>query len=139
MLHIYSGLGPPVPERESRPGGNGTAYLRTNNSNIVNTRSARRVQRQEFRSETLPRQKPQGVNDYSLGEALADHFRFERACTAARRFISKGIGKGEPVGRSAVVTFLRKRRDPLPEDQIERCADEAMSQWSASRSNRWRA
>jgi hypothetical protein len=38
--------------------------------------------------------------------------------------------------RSAVVAFLRNRRDPLSPDEIERCADEAIERWLRPWANR---
>ena len=71
-----------------------------------------------------------------LADALAGHFRYERANEAARRFISRSVETELP--RSAVVGFLQGRREPLPADQIEVCADEAISRWLRSRLNRYR-
>jgi hypothetical protein len=76
------------------------------------------------------------VSDDALDHLLAAHFRYERANTAARRFISRSVDAGLP--RSAVVAFLRNRRDPLPPEEIERCADEAIERWLRSRANRYR-
>jgi hypothetical protein len=75
-----------------------------------------------------------------LGDALADAFRYERGIVAARRFISRRLSrhKDEALRHSQVVAFLRKRRESLPENQIEDVADEAMHSWLKSRANRYR-
>jgi hypothetical protein len=38
-----------------------------------------------------------------------------------------------------VVEFLRRRREQLPEADIEHCATEAMNRWLSSRANRFRS
>jgi hypothetical protein len=73
----------------------------------------------------------------TIDELLAAHFRYERANTATRRFISRSVDAVLP--RSAVVGFLRNRRDPISSDDIERCADEAIERWLRSPANRYRA
>jgi hypothetical protein len=55
-----------------------------------------------------------------LNEMLAAHFRSERAIDAARR-------------------FLRRRREQLPEADIEYRATRAMNRWLSSRANRFRS
>jgi hypothetical protein len=40
---------------------------------------------------------------------------------------------------SEVVEFLRRRREQLPEADIEHCATEAMNRWLSSRANRFRS
>jgi hypothetical protein len=71
-----------------------------------------------------------------LNAALATFFKYERTGEAARRFISRN--KDAILPRSAVVEFLRRRRDPLSPEDIERCATEAMRRWMSSRANRYR-
>src|SRR5262249_22789229 len=63
------------------------------------------------------------------------HLRRERAIAAARRFISASLAPG--IKRSDVVALLRRRRDPLPEDEIVVAAEEALRRWLNSRANRW--
>jgi hypothetical protein len=70
------------------------------------------------------------------------------ACTISRGSARRWLGNVhefaqllERLGvlpRSAVVAFLRNRRDPLSPDEIERCADEAIERWLHSRANRYR-
>jgi hypothetical protein len=55
---------------------------------------------------------------------------------AARRFISKNTNA--TLRLSAVVEFLRHRRDPLSEASLEYCATEAINRWLSSRANRYR-
>ena len=71
-----------------------------------------------------------------LNEMLVAHFRSERAIDAARRLISRNVNA--PLRRSEVVEFLRRRREQLPEADIEHCATEAMERWLSSRANRFR-
>jgi hypothetical protein len=71
-----------------------------------------------------------------LDPALAAFFKYERAAAAARRFISRN--KDAVLRRSAVVEFLRRRRDPLSPEDAERCATEALQRWMSSRANRYR-
>jgi hypothetical protein len=78
----------------------------------------------EFIRAQYPDVENASVSDDALDHLLAAHFRYERANTAARRFISRSVDAVLP--RSAVVAFLRNRRDPLSPDEIERCADEAI-------------
>jgi len=63
-------------------------------------------------------------------------FRSERAIDAARRFISRNVNA--TLRTSEVVEFLRRRREQLPEADIEHCATEAMERWLSSRANRFR-
>jgi len=71
-----------------------------------------------------------------LAELLAAHHKYERANAAARRFISHCYAT--ELRRSDVVSFLRRRRDPLSPDEIERCATDAIERWLSSRANRRR-
>jgi hypothetical protein len=73
----------------------------------------------------------------SLNEMLTAHFRRERAIDAARRFISRNVNA--TLRTSEVVEFLRRRREQLPEADIEHCATEAVNRWLSSRADRFRS
>jgi hypothetical protein len=77
------------------------------------------------------------MNGELFNEMLTAHFRSERAIDAARRFISTNLNA--TLRRSEVVEFLRRRREQLPEADIEYCATEAMNRWPSSRPNRFRS
>ena len=62
------------------------------------------------------------------------HFRRERAIASARRFISRF--QAPKLCRSDVVALLRRRREPLPENELIGIADEALQQWMSSEERR---
>jgi hypothetical protein len=73
------------------------------------------------------------VSHDRLPDLIADHFRFEQACIGALRFISRRIGNGVEVSRADVLAFLGSRRQQLPGLELEQCANEALTRWSASK------
>jgi hypothetical protein len=90
----------------------------------------------EFVRAQYPEVENASVSDDALDHLLAAHFRYERANTAAGRFISRSVDAVLP--RSAVLGFVRNRRNLLSPDEFERCADEAIERWLRSRANRYR-
>jgi hypothetical protein len=77
------------------------------------------------------------MNGELFNEMLTALFRSERAIDAAQRFISRNVNA--TLRTSEVVEFLRRRREQLPEADIEHCATEAMNRWLSSRANRFRS
>jgi hypothetical protein len=59
--------------------------------------------------------------------AFKVYFRYERAVEAARRFLRESTTPSISVADARA--FLRRRRELLPDDEIERAAADAMDRW----------